>query len=189
MQEAFECHDTGFGEVDLAAFMSAPEELRLRVLQRLVWQFGDHGLARMAALERVSEWLERGTGRARTVSGCRIVRRKHQLVLGREAGRIGRAPVALQGPVEGWSAVWDRRFKVIVHGAKAGDELSLAAFCTVSAAKKHKLDREKGQIPAFVRDGLPVLLDRGEVHSVPHLGICGVNMNTRLSVDVRFMTN
>ncbi|NNE21252.1 MAG: tRNA lysidine(34) synthetase TilS [Rhizobiales bacterium] len=189
MDDAFVCHQTGFGEIDLAAFMGAPEELRVRVLQRLVWQFGDHGLARMAALERVCDWIADGRGRARTVSGCRIVRRRHQLILGREAGRIGRAPVALEGPGEGLETVWDRRFRVIVRGVKAGDELSLAPFCTISAAKKLNLGHEKRQIPAFVRDGLPVLLDRGEVHSVPHLGICGVNMNTRLSVDVRFMTH
>lgn len=192
MQDALVGHETGFGEVDLGAFAAAPEELRLRVLQKLVWQFGDHGLARMAALERVADWIAGGSGRARTVSGCRIVRRKHQLVVGREAGRIGQAPVALEGHGKGRETVWDRRFKVIVHGAKAGDELSIAPFCAVSMSKKHKFDREfepiPAPIPAFVRDGLPVLLDHGELHSVPHLGISGVNKNHRLSVDVSFMT-
>lgn len=188
MQAAFVGHETGFGEIDLGAFQAASEELRLRVLQRLVWQFGDHGLPRMAALERVAEWVECGTGRARTISGCRIVRRKHQLVIGREAGRIEPIPVALVGLGEGLQTVWDRRFRVIVHGAKAGDELSVAPFCTVSMSKKHKFDRKFEPMPAFVRDGLPVLLDRGELHSVPHLGISGLNKNHRLSVDVSFMT-
>ncbi|NND50582.1 MAG: tRNA lysidine(34) synthetase TilS [Rhizobiales bacterium] len=192
LREVFVGHEAGFGEVDLHRFQAAPEELQLRVLQRLVWQFGDHGAPRMAALERVADWIAgapEGRGRARTVSGCRIVRRRHQLIVGREAGRIEPVPVALKGGKEGLETVWDRRFKVIVHGAKASDELSIAPFCAVSAPQNHKFDQKFSQMPAFVRDGLPVLLDHGELHSVPHLGISGVNMNPRLSVDVSFMTH
>ncbi|MGI9463527.1 MAG: hypothetical protein ACR2OM_06285, partial [Aestuariivirgaceae bacterium] len=183
------CHETGFGELDLQLLNEAPEELRLRVLQTLVWQFGNHEMPRLAALERLMDWIGAADGRARTVSGCRIVRRMNQLLVGREPGRVGQMPVRLSAHNDALQTVWDRRFCVKVRGARAGDDLSIVPFGAISEPNLGDLRSKSIKIPAFVRESLPVLRDNGALHSVPHLGIFGAKSNPKLAVDLKFMDN
>ena len=192
---ALNCHAAGFGELDLDVFNAAPDELRVRALQALVWQFGSHEMPRMAVLERLVEWIDggdgRSNGRARVMAGCRIVRRKGQLVLGREPGRVDQVPVKLTlrnaGGNKGVRAVWDRRFDVRITGVRASNELSLVPFCAINEQKFGDLRPKTIKMPAFVRESLPVLLDHGQLHSVPHLGIAGRQVNSKLCVDVKFL--
>ena len=161
-------HRTGYGELDLAAFAAAPEELRLRVLQMLVWQLGSHDMPKMAALERVVGWIAGGSGRARTLAGCRIVKRKRYLLLGREPGRIAQQPMRLEPDGGVFDSVWDQRFRLTVHGAQADDDLSVIPFAAINDRRSFGAKNRKDVLPAFVRDGLPVVLNRGAVHCVPH---------------------
>ncbi|MGI9465417.1 MAG: ATP-binding protein, partial [Aestuariivirgaceae bacterium] len=185
-QSAFVGHRAGFGEIDLATYMDAPDELRIRLLQMLVWQFGSHDMPRLAALERLSDWIADGQGRARTIAGCRIARRKRTLLIGREPGRIAAEPMQLDADGGCAEGVWDRRFRFRVSGARAKDVLSVVPFFALRAGNRRQTGDETAAMPAFVRAGLPALLNHGEMHSVPHLGITGPPSRVRLSVDVVF---
>ncbi len=56
-------HSEGYGCVDRQAFADAPEELQIRLLQRLVWMFGGHSVPKMAGIERLRDWIVAGSGR------------------------------------------------------------------------------------------------------------------------------
>ena len=73
--------------IDLVAFQAAPEELQVRLLQDAILQTGGREYARLAAIERLLEWIKGGSGRARTLGGCRISRRKRCLVIAVEPAR------------------------------------------------------------------------------------------------------
>ncbi len=183
MASVLTCHPEGYGEVELEELLGAPEEVQLRVLQKLVWQFGSHDMPKLAALERAANWLVDGNDRARCISGCRIVRRKHRLVFGREPGRIAAAPLALTLAGSKADALWDRRFRVVVHGARAADRLSVVPFAALDGERSSK----SVDMPAFVRDSLPAVLNRGALHCVPHLGMVGADVNPSLAIDVKFI--
>jgi hypothetical protein len=72
----------------LAAVQDAPEELRLRLLKRLIMRYGAGDEApELAALERLGEWIAQGVSGGRTLAGCRITRRKDAVWIRREDPR------------------------------------------------------------------------------------------------------
>ena len=183
IETALTCHDTGYGELDAEVFAEADAEVRLRVLQKLIWQFGNHDLPKMAALERIVTWLEIGEGRARTVSGCRIGRRKHVIVFGREPGRICAAPVTVTEN----DLIWDRRFRLRVERCGPPNDLAVVPLSALQDSENRLIRDAAADIPAFVRQGLPVVLQNGEMHCVPHIGVYGPGVERRISVNVAFI--
>ncbi len=106
------CHAVhGWGEVPLEPLLELPCETRLRVLEALVRIFGRPRRLRLAAIERLDEWLVDGTARARVLGGARLARRRRVLVVGREPGRLH-----AETPLEPDRAevLWDDRFLVRV---------------------------------------------------------------------------
>ena len=83
-------HSSGFARVEAASWRAAPEEVRLRLLARLVtWMSGcDYG-PRLDALSRLdADFAEDGGGhRVRTLAGVRIEARRGWLWFAPEAGR------------------------------------------------------------------------------------------------------
>jgi tRNA(Ile)-lysidine synthase len=72
----------------LAAVQGEPEEVMLRLLRRLIMQYGPGGEApELSALERLSEWISLGVSGGRTLAGCRITRRKDAVRISREPPR------------------------------------------------------------------------------------------------------
>ena len=72
----------------LAAVQGEPEELMVRLLQRLIVRYGAGGeMPELSALERLSGWLSLGASGGRTLAGCRITRRKDAVRIGRESPR------------------------------------------------------------------------------------------------------
>ena len=79
-----------YATVDAAAFSQAPEELRIRLLSRLLAAMGGTSeTPDLAQVERAAQWLGEDEGRARTLGGCRIHRRSTVFLVGREGGRMG----------------------------------------------------------------------------------------------------
>ena len=149
----------GFALIDLARFRKLDDEIAIQALERLLWRLGGGGEPpRLMAVEALQQWLRRGEIQARTLAGCRIAQRKRHLLIGREAGRISKAPVAI---LPGESLLWDNRFQVSV--AAAGRP------CAIVPALGLKVARNP-HIPAFVQDSLPVLLAEGEIAAIPALG-------------------
>lgn len=79
--------DSGKVLIDLACYLEAPEDMQVRLLQDIIKREGGQDFGRMAAIERLADWIKSGAGRARTLGGCRISRRKRFVVIAVEPGR------------------------------------------------------------------------------------------------------
>jgi tRNA(Ile)-lysidine synthase len=161
MAREVEVRPEGFAMIDLASLRKLDDEIAIQVLERLLAHLGGGEPPRLMALEALQRWLRQGDAKARTLAGCRIAQRRRQLLIGREAGRISRAPVAIAG---GESVLWDNRFRVSIGRSEAP--------CTIVPVAALKLSRNPA-IPAFVQASLPAILSQGEVVAVPSLGIVG----------------
>ncbi|MFZ5674602.1 MAG: tRNA lysidine(34) synthetase TilS [Pseudomonadota bacterium] len=170
-----EIRPEGFAMVDLAAFHKLDEEVAIQLLERLLDRLGGGDTPpRLMAVEALHRWLRRGGAEARTLAGCRLARRKRHLLIGREAGRISRAPVTL---APGSSLIWDNRFRVST-GAAAPD----VAILPVRGLKVPR----NPEIPAFVQDGLPALLVAGEIAAIPSLSYVGQSAPPGLQAAAEF---
>jgi len=156
------CHPQGWGEVELAALLEAPEEVRLRVLARMARAFGGGGRQSLAALEGLSQWLTGGKGRARTLSGARFARRRHALICGREPGRIGHE-ITLSATRT--KAVWDGRFEVSLEEPRG----SLTVRALGHARVDSGLPSRPREVPAFVWQSLPVACEGERAIAFPRM--------------------
>lgn len=118
----------GFCRVDLAAFGSAPEEIGLRVLARLLMGIGGSDYPpRLECLERLYDAVldDTRSGGGATLCGCRIVRSGTALIVFRETGRTG-LPVQPVNPAG--TLVWDRRFRIDAACDVVGSGLQVRAL-------------------------------------------------------------
>jgi tRNA(Ile)-lysidine synthase len=168
-----EVRPEGFAVVDLQHFRKLDDEIAIQVLERLLGRLGGGAPPRLMAVEALHHWLRRGEIQARTLAGCRIAQRKRHLLIGREAGRISEAPVAIR---PGETILWDNRFRVSITGGKP---------CEIVPARVLKLARNP-DIPAFVQDSLPAILAQGEIAALPSLGIVGKSTAAGLQAVAEF---
>lgn len=109
--------------VDRRDFETADDELRNRLLARLIRRYGgDHPSARLSEIERLAGLLASPAATAATLGGCRISLKASEITIGREAGR-GLPVIELQ---PGQTALWDGRFHVALSAEAPG-------ACTVRA--------------------------------------------------------
>jgi tRNA(Ile)-lysidine synthase len=81
-------HQAESAALDAGRLEKAPEELVIRLLQRLIARYGGaQEPPPLAAVERLAAWLVEGQGRGRTLGGCRIARRAGEVRLGPEPPR------------------------------------------------------------------------------------------------------
>ncbi|CAN5420466.1 tRNA lysidine(34) synthetase TilS [soil metagenome] len=155
-------HREGYCEVEHAAFLDLPEEIRIRVLDVLLETYGPGTRAELAGLERLERWFASDTpSRRATLGGCQVSLRARHFLVGREPGRIDRTPVPL---TPGASLVWDGR--CTVEAGWATPPLTVRPAVALSGLK-----RAEG-LPAFVQAGVPVFCD-GDHRPVaaPHIGL------------------
>lgn len=110
VHDAVQLDPAGFAVLRLEALFTAPEEIGLRVLARILMVVGGQEYTpRLVRLERLYGWLRTGpvTG-GRTLAGCRIIPRKGQILLLREPAALG--PEISLSPGE--TRCWDNRFQV-----------------------------------------------------------------------------
>lgn len=101
----------GFAIIGESGLATAPEEVGLRVLARVIGAVGGQGVPRGSPVE--AAWAQlAGGSTAVTLGGCRIGRSKHQLIVTREI----RAMPDMRLP-PGQTLVWDRRFDVTYEGS------------------------------------------------------------------------
>ncbi|MGX1097142.1 tRNA(Ile)-lysidine synthase [Amorphus sp. MBR-141] len=101
--------------LDVAAFAAAPEEVRLRLLARMLgWAGGGDVGPRLERLERAAAAIEAGGAARFTLAGALLTLAHGRLVVCREAGRGGLADMAL---APGTSGVWDGRWRVRLSDA------------------------------------------------------------------------
>ncbi len=161
------CHDTGWGELKLEPFRARPAEIRIRVLSALVSAFGAGGPVRLAAVEDLDAWLRTaaatGAGHGRTLGGTRLARRRRNLVIGREPGRLAARLALSADRPEG---IWDRRFALRAEGLRE----TLHVLPLLKAGLPAGFPSRPKDMPAFVWQGLPVLCRGERAVACPPLG-------------------
>ncbi len=112
-----------YAAIDSRHFDDRPEELRIRLLGRLLAAYGGQiKPPRLSKVERLAHELASGTG-THTLSGCIVVSAPGHVEVFREFGREGIAAARL---APGETAVWDRRF--LVRAGGSSPEVSVRAL-------------------------------------------------------------
>lgn len=158
-------HAEGYGFLDRAALRSAPEEVGLRALARMLGCIGGTPYPpRLERLERLYAAIVDPVGLrgARTLMGCRIAPVHDQVLICREP-RAAKDALPASGDL-----LWDGRFRLRVDG---GSRFELRRLGRKGWAEIVKAcpEMRKTAIPAAVRPSLPTFWHLDVVASVPHL--------------------
>jgi tRNA(Ile)-lysidine synthase len=135
-----------FACVSAEAWLLEPAEVSVRLIMALALKFGGGQERSLSGAERVLDWVWSGQGKATTFGGCRFVRRKRELVVGREAARVHDVPLEVSA---GPALIWDDRYEIIIP------EHMLPA--TVMPVKVFDGLARPSEVPDFVWQGLPVV--------------------------------
>jgi len=172
LAETVRIHPAGFARLNLRPFASAPEEVSLRALARVIAAIGGRAHApRLDRLERLHRKLLGGAGdtESATLGGCRIVGRQGGLLICRENRGIP-APIPVR---PGLALMWDRRFAIRFAAAAGAAENPLLAGLGATGWSEivRRCPALAGRpLPGPVRLSLPALVDGAGVVAVPHLG-------------------
>jgi tRNA(Ile)-lysidine synthase len=166
-------HGGMYASLDAHAFASGAEELRLRLLARLLAAFGgQHEPARLAKLEALVGRLGEADFEAATLGGCIVARHGTDIRVMREPGRTPLSELVL---APGDRAVWDRRFGVAVAPGLAASVVVRALGAPQFAALRRDLDTPTAWPPSLAATTLPAFWRRdGTLLTVPQLrGLSG----------------
>lgn len=168
MRDAVQWDPSGYASLSLPPLMAAPEEIGLRTLSRVLMGVGGVEYPpRLARLERLFAWLKQnpGTG-GRTLSGCRILLRRHRMLVVRELSAIGPEIKLLPGETR----QWDNRFQVGL-GAP-GAALAACTVREVGAAGLSQLSEfpQKNLPPRIICQSVPGFWHGGRLLAAPCLG-------------------
>lgn len=160
----------GYARLPASALRTAPEEIALRALGRLLAAVGGQDAApRLARLESLTAALRAGGRQTRTLAGCRLVSDGTSMTVLREPGRRGLPELSLEPGAVG---VWDRRFRVT---ASAGLDGPVTVRALGQAGLREVRERAaEGLLPPYGTAADLVSFWRGgEVLAVPHLRYAG----------------
>jgi tRNA(Ile)-lysidine synthase len=157
----------GIAALDTAAFASAPSDVRLRALTRLLLAVGGADypprFERLAGLAEAIRSHGGGARFKRTLGGVVVEARRGRLLFYREMGRAGLPTLALRA---GSSGAWDNRFQVSV-AADAQRGLTLGGL---GETGRRGLDVRPAGVPAAAVAALPAIRRRGRLIAVPAVG-------------------
>ncbi|HEX9568912.1 MAG TPA: tRNA lysidine(34) synthetase TilS [Rhodospirillales bacterium] len=170
LAETVRVHPAGFARLSLRPLVSAPDEVSLRALARVIAAIGGRAHApRLDRLERLHRQLLGGAGVAvsATLGSCRVVAGQGVLLICREDRGIP-APVPVR---PGLSLIWDRRFAIRFAAAGEAENPRLAGLGAAgwSEIVRHRPALKGGPLPDPVHLSLPALIDGAGVVTVPHL--------------------
>lgn len=163
-------HAGAFASFDHATWLAAPEELRLRLLARLVTAYGGQTQpVRLAQLEALADRLAQPGFEGATLAGAAVCRHGDDVRVLREAGRVALPTLTLSA---GASATWDGRFRIRAAG-DAGADVDVRALGTPAFARlRQQLDMPR-DLPARAAATLPALWRGQELIFVPTLAALG----------------
>lgn len=134
--------DAGYCLMPAEAFRALPEDLRQRVLARIIGHYGGEASAPEAGeLRRFANWAAGGAGPPRrTLGGIVAGRRKHGFWIAREPGRVPADAVSVP---ESGEVLWDRRFLI---------KAAPGSTVTPAGARRPALGPD---VPVFAREAYP----------------------------------
>jgi tRNA(Ile)-lysidine synthase len=107
---AFHSHAGAYASCDGALFFNAPEEIRVRLITRILAMFGGASPpAQLAEIERLVRALTTQTSVQVTLGGCEVRACRREIRVFRERGRAELSTIRLE---PGQEATWDRRFVI-----------------------------------------------------------------------------
>lgn len=164
-QSAVATHAGAYGAVNIPLYSSAPEDLRVRVLARLIQTFGGQTFG--ARLSHIEALAVRGHPGARpfacTLGGCFVRYGRRILHVFREPGRLG-LPVLSLAP--GATALWDCRF-LVTH---RGNNPSPVEVRALGAAATRVRVLASSSMPYAAAMTLPSFWRHDKLLAVPHFG-------------------
>jgi tRNA(Ile)-lysidine synthase len=164
--QAIEVSAWGHLWLDPSPVADAPGDVARRVVARALMAAGGRIYPpRGERLAPVLGWLtsDRAVPPARTLAGCRLIRRGARVLIVREPAALG-PPVRL---APGGRARWDGRFD-LVAGPALDRPLEVGALGDVAAARRTGLTGLEA-VPAPARPSLPCLRDLEGGAALPHL--------------------
>jgi len=160
-------HGGIFASFDARPFNAAPQELRVRLVARLIAAFGGQETpARLAKLESLVVRMSAPGFAAATVGGCIVTRHAEEFCVFREPGRAC-LPVVELAPGE--TAVWDRRFRVSTSHELSGPVVVRALGSQGFAKLRQQLERGSALPPARAGATLASFWRRDQLLAVPAL--------------------
>jgi tRNA(Ile)-lysidine synthase len=182
LARAASIHPAGYCRFDIELIVSAPEDIGLRAVARMVTCVGGQEYGpRRERLERLYRDLRNdGLRCPRTLAGCVIARRREGVLVAREPRAV--APEMDLKP--GIENVWDRRFRIRTKPKRHNhDGITISALGREGWARLTATwpEMRKTAIPPLVRPSLPVLRDRNGLLAAPHLGYWRDGMERDLS--------
>jgi tRNA(Ile)-lysidine synthase len=158
-------HAGAFASFDRAEWLVAPEELRLRLVGRLIGSYGGQDEPfRLTQLEALVARMQHAAFEGATLSGAIIARHADSFRIQREPGREGLPSVILH---PGTSAIWDHRFRVRSAPDSSGAIEVRALGAQNYARLRDQLD--PALLPAGAAATLPAFFRGGELILVPAL--------------------
>ncbi len=159
-------HGGVYASLDAQVFLAAPEEVRLRLLARLIAAFGGQSEpARLAKLESLLDRLLSAEFPATTLGGVVVMRRAGEIIVHREPGRSGLPAIEL---APGETAEWDRRFRVAADRELTAPVVVAALGRSGFAKLRRQLERAP-RMPARAAATLPAFWQEGTLLAVPAL--------------------
>ena len=172
VQARLDVHGGIYASLDAHVFSGAAEELRLRLLSKLLVAFGGQDEpVRLAKLEALIGRLREADFEAATLAGCIVARHGADIRVMREPGRAPLPEVVL---APGARAVWDRRFGVAAAPELGASVVVRALGAPQFAALRRTLDSAAASPvswpPALAASALPAFWHRdGALLTVPQL--------------------
>lgn len=158
-------HGGAFASLGLAQWHAAPEEMRLRLIGRLLASFGGQPEpVRLSRLEALAERMSQAGFKAATLAGAVIRRRDGSIEVFRETQR---APLPQLRLAPGGSAVWDRRF-LLRAGTACRSAVEVGALGARGYATLRRQLDLSAALPAAAAASLPAFWHGEELLFVPY---------------------
>jgi tRNA(Ile)-lysidine synthase len=162
---SLDLHGGAFASFDHAAWLAAPEELRLRLLARLITSYGGQAEPlRLVQLEALADRLADGDFEGATLGGAAVSRHGSFVRIFRELGRM---PLPTFPLPPGATEVWDRRFRVRTSVEASGIPDVRALGLDAFAQLRQQLDVPR-DVPAKAAATLPAFWRGSELIIVPY---------------------